>query len=232
MDSAFFSDEVVMALSEKRIEFTASVPFERFSELKGMIEGRQRWWSLEQDTWYFESSWKPQCWDRCFRFLLIRTRAAKQNKQPIQLDLFVPHEYGWEFKVIVTNKSVGAQSVVTFHEGRGSQEGVFAELKSHCHMDYVPVRTLYGNQTYLLAALFAHNLTRELQMQIQSPCRKTTAQRATLWVFEKLDTVRKTIIQRAGRITQPNGTYTLTISANSWIAKSIQTIFRGIPTIP
>jgi hypothetical protein len=98
-------------------------------------------------------------------------------------------------------------------------------------MDYVPVRTLYGNQTYLLAALFAHNLTRELQTQIQSPCRKTTAQRATLWVFEKLDTVRKTIIQRAGRLTQPNGTYTLTISANSWIAKSIQTIFRGIPTI-
>jgi len=34
MDSAFFSDEIVMALAEQRVEFTISVPFERFVELK------------------------------------------------------------------------------------------------------------------------------------------------------------------------------------------------------
>src|SRR3990172_3572719 len=43
MDSAFFSDEIVLALDEARIEFTVSVPFERFVELKGKIEGRKRW---------------------------------------------------------------------------------------------------------------------------------------------------------------------------------------------
>jgi hypothetical protein len=31
-------------------------------------------------------------------------------------------------------------------------------------MDYVLTRTRCGNQVYLLSALFAHNLTRELQM--------------------------------------------------------------------
>ena len=31
-------------------------------------------------------------------------------------------------------------------------------------MDYVPSRTWCGNQVYLLSALFAHNLTRELQI--------------------------------------------------------------------
>ena len=38
----------------------------------------------------------------------------------------------------------------------------FVELKTHCHMDYVPVRTRMGNATYLLASLFAFNLIREL----------------------------------------------------------------------
>ena len=38
------------------------------------------------------------------------------------------------------------RKVVAFHKGRGSQEGIFAELKTHCQMDYVPVKTRVGNQ--------------------------------------------------------------------------------------
>jgi Transposase DDE domain group 1 len=215
LDSAFFSDEIVTALAEAEVEFTLSVPFERFVELKRMIEERCRWHTLDNETCYFETAWKPQIWQQRFRFLFVRTRSRQQYKGPIQLDLFVPHEYGYEFKVIVTNKILEAQHIVAYHGGRGSQEGVFADLKSHCHLDYVPVRTLCGNQTYLLAGLFAHNLTRELQMQTAAPSRGTTRKRATLWVFEKLDTLRKTVIQRAGRLTQPHGVLTLTISASS-----------------
>ena len=68
----------------------------------------------------------------------------------------MPHEYGYDFKVIVTNKTLSPKKVVAFHEGRGSQEGIFGELKTHCQMGYVPVRKWLGNQTYLLAGLFAH----------------------------------------------------------------------------
>ena len=135
----------------------------------------------------------------------------------MQLDLFVPHEYGYEFKVMVTNKTLSAERVTAYHEGRSSQEGIFGELKSHCHQDYVPVRTLCGNQTYLLAGLFAYNLIRELHMQTTEPSRRTTAKRASLWVFERIDTLRKPLIQRAGRLTRPEGALTLTISANAWI---------------
>jgi hypothetical protein len=221
MDSAFFSDQIVTALAERGVEFTITVPFERFAELKEMIEQRRRWRRLNADVYYFETSWKPKAWDKRFRFLFIRTRARKQHKGPIQLDLFTPYECGYEFKVIVTNKTVRPKTVVAFHEGRGSQEGIFAELKSHCYLDYVPVRTLCGNQTYLLAGLFAHNLTRELQMRTCIASRRTTAKRAALWVFETVDTVRKTLIQRAGRLTRPHGTLTLTISANQWIKKRL-----------
>jgi len=225
MDSAFFSDEIVMALAQRGVEFTISVPFERFVKLKGMIEDRRLWWRVDAETAYFETPWKPDSWNRRFRFLFIRTRSKQQRKGPIQLDLFEPYQYGYEFKVIVTNKVVGARRVVRYHEGRGSQEGIFAELKSHCHVDYVPVQTLCGNQTYLLAGIFAYNLARELQMQTMEPSRGTTTKRSCLWAFEKLDTLRKTIVQRAGRLTSPHGVLTLTISANDWLkARFLRTL--------
>jgi len=63
------------------------------------------------------------------------------------LDLFIPYEYGYEFKVIITNKTLRPKRVAAYHEGRGSQEGIFGELKSHCHQDYIPVRTLHGKPT-------------------------------------------------------------------------------------
>ena len=228
MDSAFFSEEIVSTLDHQGVEFAISVPFERFVELKRMIESRQRWHRVDDQTSSFEAAWKPQCWDRRFRFVFIRTRAKKQQKGPIQLDLFVPYEYGYEFKVIVTNKTLRAQGIAAFHEGRGSQEGVLGELKSHCHLDYVPVRTLCGNQLYLLAGLFAYHLTRELQMQTTSPVRGTTAQRCCLWVFTKVGTFRKTLLRRAGRLSRPQGVLTLTLSANSRVKTRLLQILDRI----
>ena len=180
MDSAFFSDEIVMAMEEANIEFTVSVPFERFVELKGKIERCRRWKRLNGTMSCFEESWKPHSWKRRFRFLFIRTLAKRQRKEPIQLDLFVPHEYGYDFKVVVTNKTLSPKKVVAFHEGRGSQEGIFGELKTDCQMGYVPVRKCLGNQMYLLAGLFAHNLLREFQMMTSTPSRHTTEKRTPL----------------------------------------------------
>lgn len=228
LDSAFFSDEIVTLLDQRGVQFTISVPFERFTELKRMTESRQRWRSLDEQTDYFESSWKPDSWRRRFRFLFIRTRVKKQQKGPIQLDLFVPQDFQYEYKVIVTNKPVGAKSIVSYHQGRGTQENIFGELKSHCHLDYVPVRKLCGNQVYLLAGLFAYNLTRELQMQTARRQRNTTHRRATLWLFEKVDTLRKTLIQRAGRLSRPTGKLTLTVASNDWLKNKFQHLLAAL----
>jgi hypothetical protein len=54
-----------------------------------------------------------------------------QNKEPVQLDLFAPVQKGYEFKVIITNKTCAAGKVAHFHEGRGYQEKIYAELKNH-----------------------------------------------------------------------------------------------------
>ncbi|MEK9137101.1 MAG: transposase, partial [Bacteroidota bacterium] len=218
MDSAFFSDDIISALDAARIEFTVSVPFERFAELKEMIEKRKRWKTINGTWSYFESGWKPKSWSTRYRFLFIRQTCKQINKEPIQLDLFIPHVYGYEFKAIITNKSASAKKVLAFHNGRGSQESVFGELKSQGQMDYIAVRGLYGNQLYMLASILAHNLNRELQMATGGKRdRGTTEKRAPLFKFEELRTIRHRLIQRAGRLTRPSGTLTLTLSANETV---------------
>ena len=117
------------------------------------------------------------------------------------------------FKVIVTNKSGSPRRIVAFHEGRGSQEGIFTKLKSDYQMDYIPVTTRAGNQLYMFADILAHNLTRELQMRLTPRARGTTAKRAALWCFREMETLRRTLIQRAGRIIRPAGKWILSMNA-------------------
>ena len=214
MDSAFFSDDIISMLDAEGVQFTISVPFERFSALKELIENRKRWRRLDWKCSFFETHWKPASWDDRYRFVFVRSQNRKQYKGPVQLDLFIPYEYGYDFKVLVTNKPTSVKKALAFHNGRGTQEGIFAELKSQIQMDYVPTRKQAGNQAWLLSAVLAHNLNREMQMLGHEKERNTTEKRAPLWVFEQLGTVRRKLIQRAGRLTQPQGHLTLTMSAN------------------
>jgi hypothetical protein len=222
MDSAFYNDAIVVPLHNCGIEFTISVPFERFPQLKKIIEQRRFWWRINTTVSYFEPRWKPQSWDRRFRLLVVRTHTPVRFKGPVQLDLFIPHDYSYQFQVVVTNKTISARHVAAFHHGRGAQEAVFAELKSQGHMDYIPTRKLLGNQTYVLIVVLAHNLSRELQMQVSEPERKTTEKRAALWPFERLATLRQRLIQRAGRLTRPQGILTLTLSANPAVREDLR----------
>lgn len=215
MDGAFFSDTLVTLLADLGVEFTISVPFERFVELKSKIENRRWWRRLNEELDYFELKWKPKKWSRRYRFIFVRTRSVIRDKGPVQLDLFVPQVYGYDFKVIVTNKKIRAREAIRFHNGRGAQEAVFAELKSQGQLDYVPTQNLAGNQIFLLSAVLAHNLNRDLQMIAFEKDRDTTPQRSPLWRFERLETLRLKLVNRAGRLNQPQGRLTLTMSTNS-----------------
>ena len=104
MDRAFFSDDFVSMLDTEGIQFTISVPFERFADLKALIESRKRWRHLNRQCSFFEADWKPSSRDDRYRFVFARNRNRKQHKGAVQLDLFIPYEYGYDFKAIVTNK--------------------------------------------------------------------------------------------------------------------------------
>ncbi len=214
LDSAFFADKHVDLLDDKGVELTISVPFERFTELKAIVEGRKRWRPLDRTWSYFETGWSPKCRQRRYRFICIRQKVNRQNKEPVQLDLFRPHEVGYDFKVMVTNKRSSVRNVLRFHNGRGAQENIFGELKSQCQMDHVPVRRLAGNQLYLMSAVLAHNLLRILQMQQTQPEKRTTEKRSPLWIFQEATTIRRHLLYRAGRLTRPSGKLRLTMSRN------------------
>lgn len=223
-DSAFFSEEIIESLNESGVEFTVSVPFARFSELKSLVETRRRWKNLNKEISYFETDWKPACWNNCYRFLFVRTKSKIQQKGIIQLDLFEPHEYGYEFKVIITNKSGKIKNILSFHNGRGSQEGLIGELKTCAQCDLIPVRKKCGNQIFFTSGILAHNLGRELQMNTSRKQRNTTTKRAALWEFRKLSTLGLKLIRCAGRLTRPQGKLKLTINKNKLIMEEFSYI--------
>jgi len=125
---------------------------------------------------------------------------------------FEPRDFEYDYRVVATNKTDSAQHIVRFHHGRGSQEGLFGEAKQHSGLDLIPTRRLAGNQIVTLCAMMAHNLGRVLQMRANDRDRSTLAKRPAAWVFQTLDTLRHRFIQRAGRLTEPQGKLSIGIS--------------------
>lgn len=227
-DSAFFQEPLLKRLDADGVEFTVSVPFERFAELKAIIEGRQRWRTLDETWSFFESDWKPKVWNERFRFIFIRQLVKVKRKGPLQLDLFVPQDFDYEYKVLVTNKTCGAKKALMFHNGRGAQEGVFAEAKDEAQLDYIPVRSLCGNQLFCLASVLTHNLNRELQMRTFERERGTTEKRSAHWIFRTLDTMRRTVLVRAGRLIWPQNRLTLVMGANATVQSDMKQFLAAL----
>lgn len=221
MDCAFFDERILQMLERQGVSFSASLPFERFVGLKTLVEGRKHWTRIDATWSYFETTWKPNKWEQDQRVIVFRKRAKTQRKGCLQLDLFEPRDTEFQYKAVVTNKPESAAVVLPFHNGRGSQEGLFAEAKQYAQLDLIPCRRLVANQLVMTAASMAHNLGRELQMQAKPRARGTTPSRRALWDFETLGSLRQRMLQRAGRLTTPQGELTLTMNANRALQREI-----------
>jgi len=221
IDSAFYNNLIFHVMEALRVEFTCSVPFERFPLLKAIIEKRKRWRKIDGELSFFESDWKPKSWKKSYRLLIIRKRIRKQIKGPLQLDLFRPLDYDFEYKVVATNKTDPAQDVLKFHNGRGSQEKLFGEAKQHAGLDLIPTRRKVGNQLFTLAGMLAHNLGRELQMATRKPERGDLAKRPARWEFQSLGRIRQRLVHNAGTLTRPQGELTLTMNSNETVRKEM-----------
>ena len=221
IDSAFFNDAVFPTLDEAGVEFTCSVPFQRFGELKTMIDERQYWHRIDDRWSYFECAWNPNCWERSYRFLFLRQQKVIRTQGPLQLDLFEPVSHEYEYTVIATNKHQHAPALLLFHHGRGSQEKIFGEGKQHAAIGVLATRRKIGNQIFTLAGMLAHNLARELQMVGRRPAKKAQPKRPAMWKFHDLGTIRQHLLHRAGMLTRPRGELTLTVGANRKIEQEM-----------
>jgi len=221
MDSAFFNQNIISLMAENHVKFTSSVPFARFAELKKMIEECNSWHEIDNKWSYFETQWKPKSWNAEFRYVFIKKKVKSPQKGPLQLDLFEPLNLNYEYKVIVTNKTESAKSVVLFHNGRGSQESIFGDAKTDTALGVIPCKRLSSNQVFTLASMMAHNFSKEMQMVAHPAVTRAKPKRPTAWKFKKLDTIRHQIIQRAGRLTRPQGKLTLTMGINQAVKKDL-----------
>ena len=111
--------------------------------------------------------------------------------------------------------------MVQFHNGRGSQEAIFGDAKGDCGLNVIAARNLAGNQIYTLCAMMAHNLSKEIQILAKPAAQRSRPKRPAAWEFKTLDTLRHRVIQRAGRLTRPQGELTLTMSANKAVRKDL-----------
>ena len=214
IDSAFYSELVFLTLEEHGVEFTCSVPFERFPRLKSQVEAQAVWTPIDGQWSYAECDWKPTSWDGQYRILLVRQRRLVRQRGPLQLDLFIPKDFEYDYTVIATNKTVTPGAVLAFHHGRGSQEKLFGEAKQHAALDVVLGRRWVANQVFTLSGMMAHNLSREMQMAVQPTQRGTLAKRPARWIFQSLGTIRQRLLHRAGRLIRPQGELTLELNAN------------------
>jgi len=221
MDGAFFNKKIIPLLATKKVQFTASVPFARFTELERMIETCESWSVIDENWSFFETQWKPKSWNTKFRFVFTRKKIKKPQKGALQLDLFEPVDRDYQYKVIATNKTESAKAVVLFHNGRGSQESIFGNAKNDTALGVIPCKRLIANQVFTLASMMAHNFSKEIQMLAHPAATRAKPKRPTAWKFKKLDTIRHQIIQRAGRFTWPKGKLTLTMSSNRAVKKDL-----------
>lgn len=214
IDSAFFNELVFLTLDEYGVEFTCSVPFERFPVLKKHVEEQTEWRTIDKRWSWAEIEWKPRSWDERYRIMLVRQRKKVRSHGPMQLDLFVPMDEEYEYTVIATNKSNASKTVLSFHHGRGSQEKLFGEAKQHAALDVVLGRRWLANQVFTLSGMLAHNLSREMQMAERPRERGTQSKRPAHWIFHSLGTIRQRLFHRAGRLIRPQGELTLELNAN------------------
>jgi hypothetical protein len=217
LDSAFFNELVFLLMEEHQVEFTCSVPFERFPDLKRQIEACEQWQRINETWSSFETDWKPKAWDKPYRLVFVRKRKPSRRRGPLQLDLFVPQDFEHEYTVIATNRTTSAKDIVLFHHGRGTQEKLFGEAKQHAALGVVAGKRLNTNRTFTLMGMLAHNLSRELQMATTPPERPTSPTRAARWLFLSLGTIRERFLHRAGKLSRPQGELTLTMNANEQV---------------
>jgi len=232
LDSAFFSEAMLEVLERCAVEYSISVPFERFPALRDFItRPRRKWQRIDDHRWFLELDWQPQSWEHCLirRVVAIRSRKLVREKGPLQLDLFEPRDHEYEYKVFITNKVVRAGSAMLFHNGRGVQEAILGEGKHWAALDYVPCRRLLANQIYSTSALLAHNLGRELQMASGTPrTPRQAANRAPIFEFATLGTIRDRYLRRAGSLARPAGTLTLTIAAADIARRGIERFVQSL----
>jgi hypothetical protein len=88
---------------------------------------------------------------------------AKRTKLKSQYDLFLNYSY-WIVGTNLKEEQTDCQSVIHFHQGRGSMEKTIGELKHQLNINHLPCGQFNANCLYFTIGVLAYNLLQLLKL--------------------------------------------------------------------
>ena len=164
-------------------------------------------------------------------FTVIRHKVSEKvdGKKYTQLDLFTPDDGIYEYSVIQTNKTLRADHLWDFYNGRSAMEHQIAEIKGEFGFDVIPTRDYQGNGAYQQISLLGYNLVRNFQIDTGiAKARDKTTSRTNIFEFESLKTLRFEWIAVAGRIVNASGTKILKLCSNVRRQSQYEAIIKNL----
>lgn len=229
LDSAFFQEAIIKYLLKEGIEFAVKVPMWKWLHLKEFILLRQRWSHANKKLSYFKAVVPIETWNLNVEMTFYREKLSETPKKGHQLDFFTPDDGVYEHSVILSNRTVMAEHLLDFYNGRASMEHNIAEIKGEFGFDVIPCRDYQGNGAHQQMSTLSYNLVRNFQLDVMSPkTRVKNFSRTNIFEFASLKTLRFEMITAAGRLLNVSGTKILRLSQSSMRQRMFGKVLRGI----
>lgn len=214
MDGAFFRKDVIELLESRRSHYAIKVPFYTWVDLKSLIRKRRRWRRVNGTISYFAQSLHLDPWGKTLRVVIYRKRVHHRTRKNFQLDLFDPADGYFEYSAVATNMALKGKHLWWFICGRGSHEKAYGELKSGFAFDCVPTRHYGANSAWQVLSVLAFNLMKSFQVATTATPRSRSRKRRVLYQLHTIQSLRYQWLNRAGRLSRPNGIPTLDLGTN------------------
>ena len=229
LDSAFFHEHIIKYLIREGIEFAIKVPMWQWLNLKEFILLRQRWNQANKKLSYFKGVVPIEAWGINVEMTFYREKLSDTPKRGHQLDLFTPDDGVYEHSVILSTKSLSAENLLDFYNGRANMEHDIAEIKGEFGFDVIPCRDYQGNGSHQQISALAYNLVRNFQIDVLNPkTRPKNSSRTNLFEFASLKSLRFEMITAAGRLLNISGTKVLRLSQSSRRRKYFEKVQAGL----
>lgn len=192
-------------------------------------ELRRRWTVSGKNLSSFESLVPIESWGIELPMVFYREKLSDTPKLNHQLDFFTPDDGYYEHSVILSNKTISAENLLDFYNGRCSMEHDIAEIKGEFGFDVIPCRDYQGNGAHQQISTLAYNLVRNFQIDVMNlKERSRTSSRTNIFEFESLKSIRFGMITAAGRILNISGIKTLRLSQSTIRRKLFEKVQSGI----
>jgi len=228
MDGAFFREDVLSLLTERNCRYAIKVPFFRWLQLREEIVLRLRWRRIDAELSFFEVKRHIAPWGRTQRVVIYRRKVAHATRKNFQLDLFDPDDGSYEYSAITTDLPITGAKLWHFMAGRGTQEKVYAELKSGYAFGAIPSRSEGGNAAWQQLNVLAFNLVRRFQADTVLRRRSSDDKCRPVYRYFAIHTLRFMCFGRAGILTRPCGRQVLDVGTSQSVRRLFSDIDRRL----